>query len=86
MSINKIFHLPNDQYALENMIKHLKKCNILSSKTSENLQGPEIEETYECPCGNITLKQNSIITNIDHPEIDNIEIIHMQSQSKGCVL
>jgi predicted SprT family Zn-dependent metalloprotease len=83
-NINKTFSLPNDQQSFKKIMRHIEKCDVLHSRTSENVQGPEIEEIYECPCGNIILKQKSIITNIDHPERGSIEIVHMES--KGCVL
>lgn len=83
-NIKKRFSLPNDQKEFKNIMRHIENCNLLSSEISENAQGPEIKEIYECPCGNIMLKQKSIITNIDHPERGSIEIIHMES--KGCAL
>ena len=83
-TINKKFSLPNEQQEFNNLMKKIENCEILDSKISENSQGPEIEETYRCPCGNIKLKQNSIITNIENPEKGNIEIINMES--KGCDL
>lgn len=83
-NINKRFFLPNDLKEFKNIMKHIEKCNLLDNKTYEDVQGPEIEEIYECHCGNIMLKQKSFITNIDHPERGSIEIVHMES--KGCAL
>jgi len=82
--INKKFSLPKDQQEFKNVMKHINECDILSSNIYEDLQGPEIEEVYRCQCGNILLKQKSIITNIDSPEKDSIEMVHMES--KECAL
>lgn len=84
--IKKIFYLPKDYNKLKDVMTSIQRCNIASSKIFEDTQGPEIEEVYNCPCGNITLKQKSIITDVNHPERGNIEIIDMQSKSDGCVL
>ena len=84
--INKIFYLPKDQKKLKDVMTSIARCNVANSKIFEGTKGPEIEEIYNCPCGNITLKQKSIITDINHPERGSIEIIDMQSKSDGCVL
>lgn len=83
-NIKRRFSLPNEQQAFKNIMKRIEGCDMSSSKTSENSRGPEVEEIYKCPCGNIKLIQESIITDVDHPERGNTEIVHMES--KGCVL
>ena len=82
--INKRFILPKEEQEFKDTMKRVESCNVVNRKTSEGLEGPEIEEIHECPCGDITLKQKSIITNVDSPENGNIEIVHMESN--GCVL
>lgn len=85
-NINKIFYLPKDQNRLKDAMASIEQCNIVNNKIIEGTKGPEIEEVYNCPCGIITLKQKSIITDINHPERGSIEIIDVQSKSDGCVL
>jgi hypothetical protein len=82
--INKRFHLPKEERKFKDTIKTIKGCNIKSSKISEHVEGPEIEEIYTCSCGDITLRQKSIIANIDNPEKDSVEVVHLESN--GCVL
>jgi hypothetical protein len=82
--VDKRFRLPKEEHKFEDTIKPIKGCNIISSRASEDVEGPEIEEVYVCPCGDITLRQKSIITNIDNPEKSSIEIVHLESN--GCVL
>lgn len=82
--INKRFHLPKEEHKFKEAIKPIEGCKIISNRTFEDVDGPKIEEVYECPCGNIKLIQKSIITNIDNPEKGSVEVIHMESS--GCVL
>jgi len=82
--INKRFHLPKEERKFKEAIKPIERCNIISSRASEDTEGPKIEETYSCPCGDIILRQKSVITNVDNPENGSIEIIHLESN--GCVL
>lgn len=81
---NKRFHLPKEEHKFKEAIRRIKGCDIISSRASEDVEGPEIEEVYRCSCGDITLRQKSIIANIDNPEKDSIEIVHMKSN--GCEL
>lgn len=83
-TINKTFHLPKEDREFKKTIKSIERCNIVSSRASEDIEGPKIEEAYECPCGDITLRQKSIIADIDNPENGSIEIVHLESD--GCVL
>lgn len=82
--INKRFNLPKEEQKFKDTIKRIESCDITSRKMSEHLEGPEIEETYMCPCGDIILRQKSVITNVDNPENGHIETVHMKSD--GCVL
>jgi hypothetical protein len=82
--INKRFHLPKEERKFKETIRSIERCNIINSRASEDTEGPNIEEVYECPCGNIILRQKSIITNIDNPENGSVEIVHLESD--GCVL
>lgn len=82
--INKIFHLPKEEQKFKEAIRPIEACEIISRTASEDIEGPEIEEVYACPCGNIILKQKSIIANIDNPENGSVEIVHLESD--GCVL
>ena len=82
--IKKTFHLPKDNDRFKDTMIFVERCEILSSKAFEDIKGPEIEEVYKCPCGEIKLKQKSIVEDIENPEKGGIEIIHMES--KGCVL
>ena len=79
-SFNQRFSLPKEEHKLKEAMKPIEGCDIISSKTSEGKEGPEIEEVYKCPCGDIILRQKSIITNIDNPERGSIEMIHMKSE------
>ena len=83
-STRKRFFLPQDDSKFRQTMKPVEGCEIISSKTSEDIEGPEVEEVYRCPCGDIMLNQKSIITNVDNPEDGNIEVIHMKSD--GCAL
>ena len=83
-NIKRIFSIPKDFDKFKSTMKSIEGCEIIDSRAFENIEGPEIEEIYKCPCGNIDLKQKSIIGDIDNPEKGSIEIIHMES--KGCVL
>ena len=83
-NIKNIFSLPKEYGRFKDVMASIQHCSIVSSKTIEGDKGPEIQEVYKCPCGDITLKQKSIITNIDHPEKGSIEIIDMRSD--GCAL
>ncbi len=83
-NIKKIFSLPKENNNFKDVMTKIEHCHIESSKIFEGTKGPEIEEIYNCPCGDITLRQKSIITNIDHPERGSIEIIDMRSDR--CVL
>lgn len=82
--INKRFRLPKEEQKFREAIIRIESCNVVSRKIYEDLEGPEIEEMYACPCGNITLKQKSVITNIENPENGSVEIVHLESN--GCVL
>lgn len=82
--INKIFHLPKEEHKFEEATRPIKGCEIVNSTASEDKEGPKIEEIYTCPCGDIILRQKSIITDIDNPENGSIEIVHLESD--GCVL
>lgn len=82
----KSYYLPKDTNELKNTMSYIDQCSISDSKITEEINGPIVEENYKCPCGDITIKQKSIITHTDHPERGSIEIIHMQSKSDGCVL
>lgn len=79
-SSNKRFSLPKEEQKFKNAMKPIEGCNIISSKISEGNEGPEVKEVYRCPCGDITLVQKSIITNIDNPERGSIERIYMKSE------
>jgi hypothetical protein len=82
--INKIFHLPKEEHKFRDAISFIEKCDIISSSVSEDVEGPKIEEVYRCSCGDITLIQKSIITNVGNSENSSVEIIHIKSN--GCVL
>lgn len=77
---NHTFSLPKEEQKFRDEMRHIEGCDITSSRISEGKEGPEIEEIYKCPCGDIVLRQKSIIKNIDNPEKGNIEMIHMRSE------
>jgi hypothetical protein len=81
---SNIFHLPKEEHKFKEAIRPIEECKLISSRSSEDIEGPKIEEVYECSCGNIKLTQKSIITNADNPENGSIEIVHLESD--GCVL
>lgn len=83
-NIKNIFSLPKESDRFKDVMALTKKCDIVSRETIEGDKGPEIEEIFKCPCGEIILNQKSIITNIEHPENGSIEIIDMRSD--GCAL
>lgn len=82
--INSRFHLPKEEQGFKDAMKRVEGCDLIASRTSEDMEGPKIEETYTCPCGNIELIHKSIIINIDNPENGSVEIVHLRSN--GCVL
>ncbi len=78
------FSLPKEEDKFKKAMRPLERCDIISSETSGDTEGPEIEEIYECPCGNIILTQKSIMSDVDNIEKGSVEIIHMKS--KECTL
>lgn len=77
---NHTFSLPKEEHKFKDAMKPIKGCDITSSRISEGKEGPEIEEVYKCPCGDIILRQKSVITNVDNPERGSIEMIQMRSE------
>ena len=73
------FSLPKEENKFKDIMKHIEGCNIISSEMSGDTEGPEIEEIYECPCGNIVLKQKSVIADVNNPTKGSVEAIHMKS-------
>ena len=78
------FSLPKEEDKFKNAMRRVEGCDIISSDISGDTEGPEIEEIYECPCGDIVLRQKSVISDVDNPEKGSVEIIYMKSI--GCVL
>ena len=83
-NIKNIFSLPKENDKFKDVMASIQHCSITIRKTIEGDKGPEIDEVYKCPCGDVKLKHKSIITNIYHPEKGSIEIIDMRSD--GCAL
>lgn len=79
-SSNQIFSLPKEEHKFKKAMKPIEGCDIISSNISEGKEGPEIKEVYKCPCGDIVLRQKSIVTNVDNPERGGVEMIHMTSE------
>ena len=77
---NYTFSLPKEERKFKEAMRPIEGCDITGSKISEGKEGPEIEEIYRCPCGDILLRQKSIIENIDNPEKGSIEMINMRSE------
>ncbi len=79
-NLKKTFSLPKDLHEFNHFMKTIEGCNIVNSKIFEDVEGPIIKEVYECPCGNVTLKQKSIVSDVDNPEKGNTEIVHIESE------
>ncbi len=77
---NHTFSLPKEERKFKEAMKHIEGCDITNSKISEGKEGPEIEEIYKCSCGDILLRQKSVITDINNPEKGSIEMIQMRSE------
>jgi hypothetical protein len=82
--INKIFHLPKEENKFKEATRSIEECDIINSIMFEDKEGPKIEEIYTCSCGDIILRQKSIIADVDNPENGSIEIVQLESD--GCVL
>lgn len=74
------FSLPKEEHKFKEAMRRIEGCDITNSKISEGKEGPEVEEVYRCPCGDVVLRQKSIITDINNPRRGSIEMIQIRSE------